>query len=103
MENPTSNGDDLAEFAQRLILARRRIFRTRARLGRASGVRADTIRTYEESRNYPHPTKLRPIVTALGVTADWLYWGITAGLSGETRALLEGPEVARKPRGQKNP
>jgi transcriptional regulator with XRE-family HTH domain len=88
--------DELLAFGRRLELARVRTFRFRARLARASGLLADTIRTYEEGRNYPSPHNLRKLRDALGVTADWLYWGDTRGLSVDKYVLLAEGELPKK-------
>ena len=87
--------DDLTAFARRLITARKRIFKTRAALARASGIEADTIRTYENGRNYPHNQALKRLMVALGVTSDWLLYGETAGLSIDRLRLLEGERPMR--------
>jgi transcriptional regulator with XRE-family HTH domain len=87
--------DELAAFARRLRTARQRIFKTRAALARASGIEADTIRTYENGRNYPHNQALKRLMVALGVTSDWLLYGETAGLSINRLRLLEGERSMR--------
>lgn len=93
---PDAPTDDLELFARRLRLARIRIFKSRARLGRASGIPADTIRTYENARNYPHNSALKQLVNALGVSADWLLFGYTNGLSAERLALLSQEDIKPK-------
>ena len=72
------------------------MFGSRAKLARASGLEADNIRTYENGRNYPHNQALRRIVMALGVTSDWLLFGISTGLSIERLRLLEEQEKRLK-------
>jgi transcriptional regulator with XRE-family HTH domain len=81
-------------FGARLGLARMLVFRTRAELARATDLKPNTLRTYEEGRNFPHVFVLKRLCDALGVTADWLFWGDPRGLDPEKRRQLEEDDAS---------
>lgn len=78
----------LAQFGQRLIQARAARGYTQSALARALNVRAGRVHTWESGRNYPSVPELWNLLTLLGVTSDWLYFGETGGLTTETYKSL---------------
>ena|SRR5215216_392409 len=69
----TQNGDDLCDRLRRL--RGRRVW-TLQDLAEKSGVHYTTIARIETKREYkPHPTTLRKLAKALGVSAEYLRFG----------------------------
>lgn len=82
----------LVEMGPRIYSARCRIYGTRTALGRAAQLHPDTIRGYEQGRNFPHAVALRKLMGALGVTSDYLLFGITTGMTVERLRILH-PDI----------
>ncbi len=77
---------DVATFGDRLAAAREAAGMEPAALARRLGVKASTIRKWEEDLSEPRANRLSMIAGLLGVSITWLIDGTGEG--------VEGPETA---------
>lgn len=90
--------DDASTFGDRLALSRQYQQMDQAALARRIGVKADTVRNWENDRSEPRANRLQMLAGILNVSIIWLMTGDGTGgptpeeeLSGsavDTRALL---------------
>lgn len=72
-------------FGDRLVRARKRAgFRTQADLGNELGASRNTVAQWERDETLPEGRLMIQLPEALGVSADWLFYGI------EPEARAEG-------------
>jgi transcriptional regulator with XRE-family HTH domain len=84
----TQNGDDLCDRVRRL--RGRRVW-TLQELAKKSGVHYTTIARIETNREYkPHPTTIRKLAKALGVSAEYLRFGTVEEAPGGSSLHLVG-------------
>lgn len=87
---------DVATFGDRLAAAREAAGMDQTALARRLGVKAVTIRKWEEDLSEPRANRLSMIAGLLGVSITWLIYGTGDGVdspeaepdSGDARALL---------------
>lgn len=83
----------LEQFGPRLEDCRRRAgFKTKKDLALLVGVDQDTVGNWCGSKNYPKHHELLRLCDVLGVTADYLLFGRTQGLSMEAYRRYVVPE-----------
>ena len=80
-------GPDMATFGDRLAAARERAGLTQAELSRRLGVRATSLRAWEDDRSEPRANQLSTLAGLLNVSMAWLMTGQGVGPEAPADAL----------------
>ncbi len=79
-----------AAFGKRIVLARRRMKWSAAKLARALEVTPQRLNHWETGQYVPQElVHYQAIADVLGVTLDWLFLGRAVGLSADVHSMLE--------------
>lgn len=82
------------EIGARLRMAREAIGLHQAAMARGLGIGRDKLNGYERGRFFPDPVIVHHMWRLYGITADWLYLGLLAGLPHSLAARLDAVEEA---------
>lgn len=87
-------GPDAATFGDRLAAARERSNMTQAQLARRLGVKASTMRNWEQDLSEPRANRLSMMAGLLNVSMMWLLNGEGEGLDAPTEEVALDADVA---------
>lgn len=95
-QNPTNDwySDETATFGDRLAAAREAAGLTQKELAQRVGVKAGTMRNWEDDLSEPRANRLNMLAGILGVSLSWLLTGEGEGLSAPAEAEAEGADIA---------
>jgi transcriptional regulator with XRE-family HTH domain len=77
------------QIGARLIQAREAIGLRQAEMARGLDIGRDKLNGYERGRFFPDPVVVYRMWRLYGVTADWIYLGVLAGLPHSVAARLD--------------
>lgn len=82
------------QIGSRITLARTALGMKQAEFARGLDVPRDKLNGYEKGRFFPDPLIIYRMWRRYGVTADWVYLGVLAGLPHSVAVHLDGAAKA---------